>query len=74
MTATAKIDLEFLPGDDIDSACSEACRIAQLLGCRTSFTFNGVHVYARPDTDPAALVQAWETALHSKSQFRMAHA
>lgn len=72
MSDNPAIRLEFPPGTDIESACAGAVRLADQLLCDTVFTFNSVHVHARPGVDPMALVNAWDRELHSGGKVKLA--
>ena len=48
----AHLKLEFLAGEDINHACREAIRIANLLRVTVDFDFNGVKVMAKPGACP----------------------
>lgn len=61
--ATPQIKVEFMGGDDIIAACTEAVRIAKTVGCMVVFDFNGVHCMARAETDPQALADRWSIEL-----------
>ena len=72
MNDNAAIRLEFPRGCDIEHACAEAVRLGNQLQCDTVFTFNSVHVHARPGNDPMALVNAWDRELHSGGKVKLA--
>ena len=66
------LKLEFLAGTDIDSACLEAARIANLLRVTVDFDFNGVKVMAKPDVCPKELAEVWAVEMGSKRQIKIA--
>jgi sugar/nucleoside kinase (ribokinase family) len=52
--------VEAFAGTHIASACEQATRVATLLGVVVRFDFNGVQCYARPNSDPRTLQEAWQ--------------
>lgn len=70
---TAHFELKFLAGTDILTACTEAIRIAGLLGVTVDFFFNDVKVFAKPGVSPQALADAWGKELSKPgSQLKIA--
>ncbi len=49
--------LEVSPGNNINSACDEAVKMAKLELCNVEFDFNDQNITATPDSDPAALAK-----------------
>lgn len=70
--STAHIKLDFMAGEAIECACTEAIRIANMLHVTADFDFNGVHVMAKPGACPKELADAWHTALVSKHSIKIA--
>lgn len=68
----AHLKLEFLAGTDIDSACVEAVRIANMLRVTADFAFNGVKVMAKPDVCPKELAELWAVEIGSTHQIKIA--
>lgn len=68
----AHLKIEFLAGQDIDGACREAIRIANVLGVTVDFSFNGVEVMAKPGVCPKELAELWAAEIGSKKQFKIA--
>lgn len=68
----AYLKLEFMVGEDIDNACCEAIRIANLLRVTVDFDFNGVKVMAKPGACPQELADEWSSVLKSSQQIKIA--
>ncbi|MDE1997980.1 MAG: hypothetical protein KGI52_03520 [Burkholderiales bacterium] len=68
----AHLKIEFLAGEDIDNACREAVRLANILRVTVDFDFNGVKVMAKPDVDPKELAELWSVEMKSKRQYKIA--
>lgn len=68
----ARLNIEFLAGEDIQDACLEAVRLANLLRVIASFDFNGVKVMAKPGVCPKDLAERWSEELRSKHQIKIA--
>ena len=68
----AHLKLEFMAGGDIDNACLEAVRIANMLRVTVDFDFNGVKVMAMPDVCPKELAELWAVEIGSKKQIKIA--
>lgn len=68
----AHLKLEFAAGEDIDNACCEAIRIANLLRVTVDFDFNGVKVMAKPGACPQELSDEWSSVLKSGHQIKIA--
>lgn len=68
----AHLKLEFLAGEDINHACREAIRIANLLRVTVDFDFNGVKVMAKPGACPQELADEWSSVLKSSQQIKIA--
>ena len=68
----AHLKIEFLAGTDIDSACCEAVRIANMLRVTIDFDFNGIEVMAIPDVCPKELAELWAVAMGAKTQIKIA--
>lgn len=68
------IQVEAEAGDDVQSTIEQMCVLASRLGCEIHVVFNGVHLYARPGSDPRELASAWEVARLSKQPERVASA
>ena len=54
---TSILNIRFMGGDSIESACIEAVRIAKLTGCLVAFDFNEVHCMARAETNPLTMIK-----------------
>ena len=70
--SNAHLKLEFLAGTDIDSACYEAARLANMLGLTVDFDFNGVKVMAKQGIDPLELAELWAVEMGSNRQIKIA--
>lgn len=68
----AHLKLEFMAGEDIDNACREAIRIANLLRVTVDFDFNGVMVMAKPGASPLELADDWKRELQTTNQIKIA--
>lgn len=66
------LKVEALAGSEIRRTCDEAIQLADKLGITVEFNFNEVIVLARPGDDYEELAEAWNKALHSKYQIKMA--
>jgi hypothetical protein len=63
MSRCFHLELTAFAGTDIDQACDEAIRIADLLGITILFGFNGVECMATPGCDPAGLAASWHRVM-----------
>ena len=70
--SSAHLKIEFLAGTDINDACYEAARLANMLGLTVDFNFNGVTVMAKQGIDPQELVELWAVELRSEHQIKIA--
>jgi hypothetical protein len=70
--STFQLTLEAFAGTDIDSACSEAVRLADLLQVVVVFPFNGVTCMARPGDHPDELASVWADELKSSHTYKLA--
>ena len=53
---SAILKIEIVAASHIERACSDACRIAELLGIGVEFDFNGVRCLALPFTPTPSLL------------------
>lgn len=61
-----KIDIDFKPGTNIDTAFKNAVSIATKLGQQVNFTFNGIECLALPDSVPGLGVLQYNQILEGK--------
>lgn len=66
------IEVHFLGGENITTACAEACALANRIGCDVHFRFNEVLCMALQQHDPKDLEAAFWDASRSKSQYKIA--
>lgn len=66
------IEVNFLGGEPIRSACIEACALATRIGCDVHFKFNDVTCMAFMHSDPADLEASWEEVSKSKRPYKVA--
>lgn len=57
------IKMEFMAGDPILGACTEACRVASILAVCVEFSFNDVQCLAMPGALAADLAEKWMAEL-----------
>ena len=53
------INVEVIPGEDIESACKSAVDLAEKLGVMVCFDFNGFHLCAVGISSPDILVEEY---------------
>lgn len=68
------IKTELLCGTNIDDACRESVRVANLTGCCVDFEFNGVECTARPGDSDRLLVDNYHHQIQSESAYKIAYA
>ena len=71
---TLRIEVDVMPGSDIDSAAEQLVALANRLGIVVSAMFNGVTLLVSPGGSSSALVDNWRTSLAGNHTYKMANA